>query len=117
MYQSIARKYRPSIFSEVSGQHVSSQIMINSILMNREIKSMLITGIRGTGKTTLARIYAKSLNCENFNGEPCNTCASCLEALNGTNPDILEFDAASNNGVDFIRDLELILNHVPTYLS
>lgn len=117
MYQSLARKYRPKTFSQVAGQSVSKRIMINSILMDRVIVSMLITGIRGTGKTTLARIYAKSLNCESFHstGEPCEVCSSCIDANNGTHPDIIEFDAASNNGVDFIRGLDSLLHQVETY--
>ena len=119
MYLPITRKYRPQTFSEVCGQHVSSRIMINSIKMDRIIKTMLITGIRGTGKTTLARLYGKALNCESFsfNNEPCCACQSCLEAQRGSHPDILEFDAASNNGVDFVRDLEVIIAQKPNYKS
>ena len=116
-YLSIARKYRPDFFGQVFGQTTSKRILVNSILMNHEINAMLITGIRGTGKTTLARIYAKSLNCLNFKNanEPCNACESCLEANNGTHPDIHEFDAASNNGVDFIRDLEPLARQRSAY--
>lgn len=110
-------KYRPKTFYDVTGQQVSTQIMRNSILMNREIKAMLLSGIRGTGKTTLARLYAKALNCEKFKelGEVCGECNSCIEADKGSHPDILEFDAASNNGVDFIRDLENVFKQVSYY--
>jgi DNA polymerase-3 subunit gamma/tau len=85
--------------------------------MDREIKAILFSGIRGTGKTTLARVYAKALNCENFKslGEVCNQCSSCLEADNGTHPDILEMDAASNNGVDFVRELDAVFRQIETF--
>ena len=115
MSLSIARKYRPNSFAQVVGQDITVRILINSIIMNREVNSMLLTGIRGTGKTTLARIYAKALNCDNFNGDTCNSCASCIEADNGSHLDIIEFDAASNNGVDFIRELGYIVQQLPSY--
>lgn len=113
----IARKYRPIRFSEVVGQDSTVKILKNSILMSRDIKAMLLTGIRGTGKTTLARIYAASLNCENFinEGDICRSCSSCVEYLNNSHLDIVEYDAASNNGVDFIRDLEVVIRQLPSY--
>ncbi len=117
MYEPLARKYRPKTFSQVFGQKTSSTILINSILMGKEIKTMLITVIRGTGKTTLARLYAKALNCDNFKElkDPCCACESCLEAENGSHPDILEIDTASHTGVDFVRDLEKITQQIPLY--
>jgi DNA polymerase III subunit gamma/tau len=114
-YQVIARKYRPKSFDQVIGQDVSVRIMRNSIHMNRVPSAMLITGIRGTGKTSLARLYAKALNCSNFDKDVCNTCQSCIDANNMTHPDIREFDAASNNGVDFMRSLGEIVNNVGFY--
>lgn len=117
MYLPTPRKYRPKQFSEVFGQSSTKTILTNSILMNYPISSMLVSGIRGTGKTTLARIFAKSLNCENFPlaNDCCNSCKSCQEADNGTHPDIFEFDSASHNGVDFVRDLEYLTRQIPTY--
>ncbi len=104
-------KYRPLLFSEVVGQNVSKKILANTILYNRIPKAILISGLHGIGKTTLAKIYAKSLNCGEFSkiGEPCCVCASCIDAQNGTHFDIIELDAASNNGVDDIRELNNIL--------
>jgi DNA polymerase-3 subunit gamma/tau len=116
-YLPLARKYRPKTFSEVFGQTVSKRILANSVILNRIPNGMLISGMRGTGKTTLARIYAMSINCTDRqpSGDPCCACKSCIEALNGTHPDIIEFDAASNNGVDFIRDLSELVSNVPGY--
>ena len=117
MYVPIAIKYRPKTFNQVFGQRTTAKILTNSILMDREIKVMLITGIRGTGKTTLARLYAKSLNCDKFKDlkEPCCVCQSCLEVDNNTHPDLIEIDAASHNGVDFVRELEIITRQIPFY--
>ncbi|MDC1299897.1 DNA polymerase III subunit gamma/tau [bacterium] len=112
-----ALKYRPVSFGQVVGHAVSKRIMVNSLKMGRQINCMLISGIRGTGKTTLARLYAKSVNCENFTtiGDVCNTCSSCLEALNGTHSDIIELDAASNNGVDAVRNLMEVFRQAPVF--
>ena len=113
----LSLKYRPRLFLDVDGQDVSVRILKNSILMHRVPNAVLLSGIRGTGKTTLARLYAQALNCEQFHElkEVCNQCSSCMEALNGTHPDILEMDAASNNGVDFIRELELVFRQIESY--
>lgn len=107
-------KYRPRRFAEVVGQDVSKRILVNSILMNRVPSAMLISGIRGTGKTTLARIYAKALNCPTFpqTGDVCCACPSCLDVDSGGHLSILELDAASNSGVDDVRRLDQILDQV-----
>lgn len=107
-------KYRPRRFSEVHGQAASVRILANSIKMGRVPTAILFTGIRGTGKTTLARLYAKALNCATFlqEGEPCCQCDSCIDAEACSHLSILELDAASHSGVDDIRDLESILAQV-----
>jgi len=107
----LANKYRPQRFAEVIGQPVSVKIMVNSVWYKKP-RSMLLSGIRGTGKTTLARLYAKALNCERFHelGDVCNECPSCLE---GGYP--LELDAASNSGAEDARTLEGIIKQIPRY--
>lgn len=112
-YLAISRKYRPSTFSDVLGQDATVRILSNSIKMNRIPQSILLSGMRGVGKTTIARIYAKSLNCDT--GNACNTCKSCLEFNDGSHPDIMEIDAASNNGVDFVRDILDVVKIKPFY--
>lgn|GEM_PF-4745770 len=110
----LSLKYRPKRFTEVLGQEVSKRILVNSIRMNRVPAAILFTGIRGTGKTTLARIYAKALNCLSFRelGDVCGVCKSCLEVDNGGHLSVLELDAASNSGVEDVRRLEQILDQV-----
>jgi len=105
----LSLKYRPRKFSEVVGQNVTTRILSNSILMNRRPKAILASGIHGGGKTTIAKLYSAALNCENFDGDICGRCSSCLDAQNNSHMSIIEIDAASNNGVDDIRDLEKIL--------
>ena len=106
-------KYRPAYFAHVVGQEVACRILVNSILMDRVPSAILFSGIRGTGKTTLARLYALALNCENFltTQDLCGSCPSCLENHN-THPSIFERDAASYTGVDDIRELENIIRQV-----
>ena len=99
-------KYRPRKFSEVFGQHVEVQILRNAVAAKRISKGYLISGLYGVGKTTLARIFAKALNCSDFQGDVCCVCKSCIDAQRGGHPSIIEMDAASNNGVDNIRSLE-----------
>jgi len=102
-----ARKYRPQKFSEVVSQEFVTQTLKNAILSKKIGHSYLLSGPRGIGKTTIARIFAKALNCINSKeGEPCNVCEHCTEITIGTHPDIFELDAASNRGIDDVRAIQ-----------
>ncbi len=104
--QSLYRRYRPRRFSELKGQDHVVKALRDAVAQGREGQAYLFSGPRGTGKTTSARILAKVLNCQNVvDGEPCCECESCLAVERGTSYDVHELDAASNNGVDAIRDL------------
>lgn len=105
-YQVIARKWRPQSFTELIGQNHISQTLVNALKNQRLPQALLFTGPRGTGKTSSARIFAKSLRCEKAeNFVPCNECSSCVEITRGSSMDVIEIDGASNNGVDSIREL------------
>ena len=104
-YQALYRKYRPTNFDEVVGQTHIIQTLKNAIVQNRIAHAYLFCGPRGTGKTSIAKIFAKTLNCTNNQDAPCGVCENCKMASNGSHPDIIEIDAASNNGVDEVRNL------------
>ena len=104
-YQALYRKYRPSNFDEVVGQQPIIQTLKNAIVQNRIAHAYLFCGPRGTGKTSIAKIFAKMLNCEDKSNKPCGKCINCKMVQNGSHPDIIEIDAASNNGVDEVRNL------------
>ncbi len=107
-YKVLARKYRPQNFADLIGQEVLVNILTNSITTNRTAHAYVLTGVRGVGKTTTARLIAMSLNCEkrkNNNFEPCGTCNSCLSIKQDNNMDVIEMDAASKTGVDDIREI------------
>ena len=112
-YLALYRKYRPSEFEEMVGQKKIRKILANAVKNNTISHAYLFSGPRGTGKTTTAKILAKMVNCEApVDGHPCNKCNSCLNILNSS--DVIEIDAASNNGVDEIRDLREKANLVPS---
>ena len=114
MYQALYRKYRPQVFSDVVGQEHITKTLMNEIKTGRHSHAYLFTGSRGTGKTTCAKIFAKAVNCEHpVNGDPCNECEICRGIDDGSVLDVVEIDAASNNGVDNIRDIRDEANFTP----
>lgn len=111
-YKVLYRKYRPTDFEQIVGQDYIINILKKAIISNKLSHAYLFAGPRGTGKTSTAKVFAKAVNCENnVTGDPCNSCSSCLEF--DDNPDIIEIDAASNNGVDEIRELRNNVKLVP----
>src|SRR3954463_3211302 len=105
-YQSLYRRYRPQRFEEVRGQDHVTRALRNAVREGHVAHAYLFSGPRGTGKTSTARILAKALNCTNLtDGEPCGECDSCIQIAAGSSLDVMELDAASNNGVDAMRDL------------
>ncbi len=102
----LARKWRPQNFGDIVGQGHITRVLTNAILSNRIAHCYLLTGVRGVGKTTAARIIAKALNCEKGpTPEPCNQCSHCMEIVNGSSMDVFEIDGASNRGIDEIRQI------------
>lgn len=118
MSEALYRRFRPKTFNEIIGQDHITTILKNQILQSRLSHAYLFTGTRGTGKTSLAKVFARAINCLNPNdAEPCNECENCLEAISGKAVDIIELDAASNNSVDNIRELRDKAIYLPTKLK
>lgn len=114
MYQALYRKWRPQVFADVVGQDHITTTLMNEIRTGRHSHAYLFTGSRGTGKTTCAKIFAKAVNCEHpVNGDPCGECETCKGIDSGSVMDVIEIDAASNNGVDNIRDIRDEANFTP----
>jgi DNA polymerase-3 subunit gamma/tau len=114
-YVVLARKYRPALFADIVGQEHVVRTLANAIKLGRVHHAFLFTGARGVGKTTTARVLAKALNCETgVTPEPCGVCAACVEVTNGSSPDVLEIDGASNTGVDNVRELRDAVRYLPS---
>ena len=116
-YLVLARKYRPQTFDDVVGQKHITQTLSNAIRHQRVAHAILFSGPRGTGKTTVARIVAKAMNCtqEGATPNPCNACRACSEITNGCAADVFEIDGASNNSVDQVRELRENVKYMPAY--
>ena len=112
-YKALYRTYRPRTFAEVAGQQPIVKTLENALKTNKIAHAYLFCGPRGTGKTTMARLLAKALNCSEGMGHQCNHCSNCLEIDEGIHPDVIEIDAASNNGIDQVRDLIEKVNYLP----
>ncbi len=118
MYQALYRKYRPTVFSDVCGQEHITSVLQYECANGRISHAYLFCGSRGTGKTTCAKILARAVNCENpQNGNPCGECAACRSIEAGNAMDVLEMDAASNNGVEYIRDIRDAVSFTPAALK
>ena len=114
-YQALYRKFRPTGFKDVKGQEHIVTTLQNQIKADRIGHAYLFCGTRGTGKTSVAKIFAKAVNCENpVDGSPCGECASCRAIASGSSMNVIEIDAASNNGVDNIREIREEVQYSPT---
>ena len=112
-YQVLYRTYRPSCFKEVVGQDYIVKTLKNAIETNKIAHAYLFAGPRGTGKTSVAKLFGKAINCDHFKDEACDNCPNCKAYLEGNHPDIIEMDAASNNGVENIREIVEQVNYAP----
>jgi DNA polymerase-3 subunit gamma/tau len=114
-YEVLARKWRPQIFKDVIGQEHIAQTLMNAIKTDRLAHAYLFSGARGVGKTSVARILAKAINCSKAEpGIPCNECSSCMEITGGSSVDVQEIDGASNRGIDEIRELRENIKYMPS---
>ena len=120
-YQVLARKYRPQRFADVAGQDHVTRTLMNALAQNRIAHGYIFSGHRGIGKTTIARIVAQALNCRTEIGtegrptpEPCGVCDSCIEIRQGNAVDVIEIDAATNRGIDEIRELRDAARYAPS---
>ena len=112
-YKALYRTYRPKTFEEVAGQKHIVKTLKNALANNKIAHAYLFAGPRGTGKTTMAKLFAKALNCSEGIGHQCNKCSNCVEINEGSHPDVIEIDAASNNGVEQVRELIDKVNYLP----
>src|SRR5574344_1090998 len=112
-YKVLYRTYRPTTFEEVAGQSHIVKTLKNALANNKIAHAYLFCGPRGTGKTTMAKLFAKALNCEEGLGHQCNACENCIAINEGVHPDVIEIDAASNNGVEEVRDLVEKVKYAP----
>ncbi|MBO6022909.1 AAA family ATPase [bacterium] len=117
-YSVLYQKYRPTKFSEVIGQEQFVKMLMNAIKNKQIANAYIFSGSYGIGKTTLARIFAKAVNCLNSkDGDACNECKNCLNIINNQSLDIIEIDAASNNGVENVRNIIENANYLPSSLN
>ena len=113
-YTALYRKFRPGTFEDVKGQDHIVKTLKNQLMADRIGHAYLFCGTRGTGKTSIAKIFARAVNCENpHNGSPCNECDACRAILSGSSMNVIEIDAASNNGVDNIREIREEVSYPP----